>query len=222
MIFSRKGSRTETKTAPKATADAAPRPNDPPSRHPESSANGELARNGGQGMASNPPSAQPVAPPQLSSELSAEFKRRAAKSKQLQASFGEIVGLLMRTPKLEKMPLSYLEQMVVPAITTGQFMIAEAQAKKSGFVTPVAAVLWASVSEEIDRRLSDKTAEAVKLDPKDWKSGDIPWVIVAAGDQRVIKVLLQRIQETALKGRPLKFRSPKKGDETVAPTASPK
>jgi len=173
-------------------------------------------------MASNSVSAQPVAPPQRSTEESAEFKRRATKSKHLQASFGEIVGLLMRTPKLEKVPLSTLEEMVVPALTAGQFMIAETQAKDSGFVTPVATVLWASVSEEIDRRLSDNTGEPVKLDPKDWKSGDIPWAIVAAGDQRVIKTLVQRIQETALKGRTLKFRSPNKGDEADAATAPPK
>lgn len=222
MIFSKKGSKTETKTAPNATADAAPSLNDAPSRHPGSSTNGELARDGAQGMAPNPPSAKPEAPPQLSAEESAQFKQRAARSKHLQASFGEIVGLLMRTPKLERLTLSSLEQMVVPAITTGQFMIAEAQAKDSGFMTPVAAVLWASVSEEIDRRLSDNTGEPVKLDPKDWKSGDIPWAILAAGDQRVLKALVQRIQETALKGRQLKFRSPNKGEEAVTPTAPAK
>ncbi len=222
MNISKKSSGPETKTAPKATADAAPRPNDSPSPQSGSSANNDIAPNGGQGMASNPISAQSVAPPQLSTEESAEFKRRATKSKHLQASFGEIVGLLMRTPKLEKLPLSTLEEMVVPALATGQFMIAETQAKDSGFVTPVATVLWASVSEEIDRRLSDNTGEPVKLGPKDWKSGDIPWAIVAAGDQRVIKTLVQRIQETALKGRTLKFRSPNKGDEADAATAPPK
>ncbi len=222
MNISKKSSGPETKTAPKATADAAPRPNDSPSPQSGSSANNDIAPNGGQGMASNPISAQSVAPPQLSTEESAEFKRRATKSKHLQASFGEIVGLLMRSPQLKKLPLSSLEEMVVPAIVTEQFMIAEARSKESGFLTPIAAVLWASVSEEIDRRLSDNTGEHVKLDPKDWQSGDIPWLMIAAGDQRLIKTLMQRIQETVLKGRPLKFRSPNKGDEADAATAPPK
>ena len=222
MGMNKKISGSETKTAPSTTADPAPRPEDSPSSESGSSANTDISPDGSRGMASNSVSAQSVAPPQRITEESEEFKRRATKSKHLQASFGEIVGLLMRTPKLEKVPLSTLEEMVVPALTTGQFMIAETQAKDSGFVTPVAAVLWASVSEEIDRRLSDNTGEPVKLGPKDWKSGDIPWAIVAAGDQRVIKTLVQRIQETALKGRQLKFRSPNKGDEAVAATAPPK
>ena len=116
-----------------------------------------------------------------SAEEIAKVQQRAAKSKQLQASFGEIVGLLMRSPQYKSMPLASLEELVVPAITSGQFVIAEAQAKK--------------------------------LAPKDWKSGDIPWLIIAAGDQRLIKALQQRIQETTLKGRPLKFRSAQKVDE---------
>ena len=198
MNISKKSSGPETKTAPKATADAAPRPNDSPSPQSGSSANNDIAPNGGQGMASNSVSAQSVAPPQRSTLESAFLKRRATKSKHLQASFGEIVGLLMRVPQLKNAPLSSLEEMVVPAIVAEQFMIAEARAKEGGFLVPVAAVLWANVSEEIDRRISDDTGGPVKLDPKDWQSGDIPWLMIAAGDQRLIKTLMQRIQETAL------------------------
>ncbi len=153
-----------------------------------------------------------------SPEQIAEMSKRATKSKHLQASFGEIVGLLMRTPQFKKMPLAALEQVVLPAINTGQFSIAEAQSKETGFITPVAAVLWANVSEEIDQRLSDKRGEPLKLAPKDWKSGDIPWLILAAGDKRLIKATLQRVQETVLKGRPLKSlsaNSDDKGSETT-------
>jgi len=222
MGMNKKIAGSETKTAPKATANAAPRPKDSPSSESGSLANTDISPNGSQGMASNPISAQSVAPPQRSTEESAEFKRRATKSKHLQASFGEIVGLLMRSPQLKKLPLSSLEEMVVPAIVTEQFMIAEARSKESGFLTPIAAVLWARVSEEIDQRLSENTGAPVMLDPKDWESGDIPWLIVALGDQRLIKTLMQRIQETALKGRTLKFRPPNKGDEADAATAPPK
>ncbi len=142
-----------------------------------------------------------------SSEQIAEMKMRATKSKNLQAAFGEIVGLLMGSPQFKKMPLAALEHIVLPAINTGQFSIAEAQSKKSGFVTPVAAVLWANVSDEIDRQLSDNGGEPVTLAPKDWKSGDIPWLILAAGDKRLIKAIQKGIEETALKGRSLKSGS---------------
>jgi len=151
-----------------------------------------------------------------STEPSAEVRRRAAKSKQLQASFGEIVGLLMRTPEFKGMPLSSLEVLVVPAIANGQFMIAEAQAKQSGLIAPVAAILWASVSEEVDRRLSESRDAPVKLAPKDWKSGDIPWLIIAAGDQRLIGALRQRVEKTVLKGRPLKSLAAQKDGKDLA------
>lgn len=221
MDMNRKSSGSETKTAPSATADPALRPKDSPSSQPGSLANTDISSDGSRGMASNSVSAQSVAPPQPSTEESAEFKRRATKSKHLQASFGEIVGLLMSSPHLKNLPLSSLNRMVVPAIVAEQFMIAEARSKESGFLTPIAAVLWARVSEEVDQRLSENTGEPVKLDPNDWHSGDIPWLILAAGDQRVIKTLLQRVQKTVLKDRPLKFRSPNKGDKAVAPTTPP-
>ena len=217
MEFSKKGLGPEMETASKPTANAAPEPNGSTPPLPESSADGD----GGQGTASSPSAAQPAAPRELSAEESAELKRGATKSKHLQASFGEIVGLFMSSPQLKNLPLSSLNQMLVPAIATEQFMIAEARSKESGFLTPIAAVLWARVSEEVDQRLSEHTGEPVKLDAKDWHSGDIPWLILAAGDQRVIKTLLQRVQKTRLKDRPLKFRSAKKGDEAVAPTTPP-
>jgi len=157
---------------------------------------------------------------ELSAEESAEIRRRAAQSKQLQASFGEIVGLLMRSPQFKNTPLSDLEELVVPAITTGQFMVAEAHVKKSGFITPVAAVLWASVSEEIDRQLSDNPDQSMKLAPKDWKSGEIPWLIIAAGDQRLIKTLVERVQETILKDRTLKFWIADGGGKVVTTAAT--
>lgn len=221
MTISKKNSGPETERAPSANADPNPKPKSSPSSQSQSSANKDVAPEGNGTVATKPTAAQSVAPPQLSKEESAELQRRATKSKHLQASFGEIVGLLMSSPHLKNLPLSSLNQMVVPAIVAEQFMIAEARSKESGFLTPIAAVLWARVSEEVDQRLSENTGKPVKLDPNDWHSGDIPWLILAAGDQRVIKTLLQRVQKTVLKDRPLKFRSPNKGDKAVAPTTPP-
>ena len=167
----------------------------------------------------NSPAKAESAQGKLSAEESAEVRQRATKSKLLQASVVDIVSVLMRSPQFRNVTLADLEELVVPAITTGRFMIAEAQANKSGFITPVAVVLWASVSEEIDRQLSETRDQPVRLAPKDWKSGDIPWVIVAAGDQRLVKALQQRLQETVLKGRPLKSRSTDTNDKGVAPAS---
>jgi cytolysin-activating lysine-acyltransferase len=165
------------------------------------------------------PAKEEEAPTKPSPEQIAEVQRRAAKSKQLQASFGGIVVLLMRNPEFRNCTLADLEHLVLPALSNGQFTIAEAQEKKSGLMTPVAAILWASVSEEVDQRLSKTQDQPLKLAPNEWKSGDIPWLIAAVGDPRLIKALQQRLQESVLKDRPLKSRSTDTDDKPVVPTS---
>lgn len=142
-------------------------------------------------------------------------------SKQVQVSLGEIVSLLMRSPQFRNMTLTDLRNFVVPAVTSEQFMIAETRSKSSGLFTPVAAVLWASVSKEVDRRLSENLDQLVRLAPKEWKSGDIPWLIIATGNQRLIEALLQRLQKTVLKGRPLKSRVAGKDGKALATAMAP-
>ncbi len=82
------------------------------------------------GIGDKSPAVAESAQAKPSAEESAQVRRRATQSKQLQASFGEIVGLLMRSPQFKAMPLSQLEELVVPGITTGQFMIAAIQTKR--------------------------------------------------------------------------------------------
>ena len=133
-----------------------------------------------------------------------QFQQRAARSKRMQASFGEVVTLLMRSPQFKGMPLAALEQLVVPPIVAGQAMIAEAQNKKTGLVAPAAAILWAKVSDEIDQRLSEAQGQSLNLAQLDWKSGDNPWLIMTAGDPRLVKPLVEQLQKTVPEGRKLK------------------
>jgi cytolysin-activating lysine-acyltransferase len=93
---------------------------------------------------------------------------------------------------------------VVPALLTGQFSIAEAKAQPEGTTVPVGVVLWASVSPEVDKRLSEQFTSPVRLRPDEWRSGDQIWLIDAAGDPRVLNGLMQRLGETSLKGRKIK------------------
>jgi hemolysin-activating ACP:hemolysin acyltransferase len=83
--------------------------------------------------------------------------------------------------------------------------VAEAQSKETGAVTPAGAVLWALVSEEVDKRLSDLSAP-VRLKPDEWRSGDIPWIVLASGDTRVLAGLIQQLTKSVLKERAPKMR----------------
>ena len=62
----------------------------------------------------------------------------AALNLRLSATFGQIVSVLMRTPQHRYAFLSDLEWLVLPAVATGQFSLAEAQDKTSGLSAPVA------------------------------------------------------------------------------------
>ena len=114
------------------------------------------------------------------------------------------------------MRLAEIEQFVGPAVSTGQFLLAEATRSQNGLVTPIAAVMWASVSAPIDQRLSATPAQPMNLTPADWKSGDIIWIVDAVGDQQTISSMIKKLQETAWKGRTAKMRAQGEGGRIVA------
>ncbi len=135
-----------------------------------------------------------------------EVKKRAIAAKQVAASFGEIVMLLMRSPTEKFHSLQDLEWLIAPALVRGQFALADAQSKETGVVMPVGAVLWALVSAEVDKRLTEKTEEPIRLLPDEWRSGDIPWIILTAGDSKVVGGLLQQMTKAMFKEKPAKIR----------------
>ena len=151
-------------------------------------------------------------------ELSAEqLEKMAGAAKAATATFGEMVSLLMRLPQYRQYQLSDLEWLVVPALLTGQFSLTTAQSKTKGLTAPVGLVLWAKVSEEVDKRLSAAPGQPIKLQPQEWKSGDILWVIVAVGDQRLVQGMVKRLQEKEWANKPAKvFAQAKDGKPTIA------
>lgn len=155
----------------------------------------------------SPPSAAPQAPASPAPEMSdASRKAAAAVSKAVMAAFGQIVTVLMRTQEHRGQTLADLEWLAVPAVTTGQFALAEAQSKANGMTAPVGLVLWASVSPEIDKRLRTNIASGVRLAPNEWKSGDILWVVEAVGDPKILQAMLQRAASKEWQGREVNLR----------------
>ena len=146
-----------------------------------------------------------------------QLRKMAGAAKATTAIFGEIVSLLMRLPQYKNYVLSDLEWLVVPALLTGQFSLATAQSKTKGLTAPIGLVLWANVSEEVDKRLGAAPGQPIKLQPQEWKSGDILWVIVAVGDQRVVQGMVKRLQEKEWANKPAKvFAHAKDGKPTIA------
>lgn len=109
------------------------------------------------------------------------------------STFGQIVLVLMRTRQHRHSFLGDLEWLVMPAVTNSQFMLAEHRDGSTGLAMPLATVLWAQVSEEVDARLSANPDQRVRLKPEEWTSGTIPWLIEAVGETRAVGTLLRRL-----------------------------
>jgi hemolysin-activating ACP:hemolysin acyltransferase len=109
------------------------------------------------------------------------------------ATLGQIVLVLMRTRQHRLSYLSDLEWLVMPAIATNQFMVAEHRDSNTGLSVPSAVAVWAMVSKEVDARLSGEPVRPIRLRPEEWVSGTIPWLVEAAGDSRAVGDLLRTL-----------------------------
>ena len=166
----------------------------------------------GNGAATAGSQAAPAAPAKsevpvdLGSPDKLEARRPAAIAVRHSLAFSQIVSLLMRSPRHKHLSLADLEWLVLPPLLAGNFRIAEAKSKPNGVPVAFAVVLWASVSPEVDRRLSEDLDKPIRLQPKEWRSGDIVWLIDAVGDPRLLPQFLKRLNETTFKGREVKVR----------------
>ncbi len=137
------------------------------------------------------------------------------------ATFGEIVSLVMRTKVWRERPIRDLEELILPPLLSGQFSIAEAQSKANGLVSPVAVVLWARVSADVDQRLAAQLEGPLRLSAAEWTSGDILWVVEAIGEPKVLREMLKRLATKDWAGKAVKMRAKgKDGKAVVAVLAS--
>ncbi len=135
-----------------------------------------------------------------------ELERRAKIANRMAASFGQIVALMARSDAHRLTNLAELEWLIMPAIASGQFLIAEAQSKSLGLVAPIAAVLWACVSDEVDARLCASADRPGRLRPEEWRSGSTIWIIEAFGEPSARQALIEKLKESIFAEKRLKIR----------------
>jgi cytolysin-activating lysine-acyltransferase len=120
-------------------------------------------------------------------------------------TFTRVVSVLTRSPHYKHYTLSDLEWLVVPAMLSSQCAVMEA--KVNDHQVPIAMVLWASVSQAVDKRLSDDLTIPFRLRPDEWRSGDRVWVIASEGDAKAVPVLLRQLKTTVLRSCDVKVRT---------------
>jgi cytolysin-activating lysine-acyltransferase len=141
------------------------------------------------------------------------IRPRDARQLRFGQSFSQIVAVLMRDPNFRKMRLADLEWLVLPPVMAGQYRLAQAPARlgrgkdaEGGVLVPVAVALWARVSPQIDKRLSDNLDKPVHLAPNEWSSGDNIWMMAVAGDRRALPKFMDQLAKTEFKGQRVKMR----------------
>lgn len=141
----------------------------------------------------------------------------ASRQRNAMQALGEIAMVLMRAHQFQSLSLGALASLVMPPLQAGQYIIAHGGAK-DGPRRPVAVCLWAKVSAEVDRRLSTELDKPISLSPEDWKSGDIIWIVMLVGEQKVSEVMLKQLQQTAFKGQNVKLRMADDKGKTIVQT----
>ena len=142
----------------------------------------------------------------LTPEEQEKHRQAAALSKRISAGLGEIASVFMRSKAHAILPIGQL-QTLMPAIARNQFVTAEARSRENGMSSPIAVVIWATVSDEVDKRLSAEPQKPVNLAPAEWSSGPHVWVIEAVGEPRAVSVLIKRLQDSRWKGQTVKLRA---------------
>ena len=152
----------------------------------------------------------PKGPPPVAHGEPAAFSekiRRDAATLRNALAFTQVVGVLMRSAHCRLYTLRDLELLVIPPLLAGQFRIGQVKPDQNrGAAMPVAVVLWASVSADVDKKLMETEAASFHLKPEEWKSGDILWLMHTAGEARFVQHVVDELMKTALKGRQAKVR----------------
>jgi len=52
----------------------------------------------------------------------------------------------------------------------------------------------------------DENDDAYQLKPEEWKSGDVLWLVHAAGPTRFVRFVVDQLAKTTFKGREVKVR----------------
>ncbi|MFM9973086.1 MAG: toxin-activating lysine-acyltransferase [Beijerinckiaceae bacterium] len=148
----------------------------------------------------------------------------AAVSKLVAGAIGDIVMVMSKSAEHKGRALADIEWLILPAVFSGQYYVAEVAQPDTSFRAPVACVTWAHVSDDVSARLSGTQAGDLRPAPSEWMSGDHLWLIDLIGDRSALAAALQVLGETHFKEKDvfIRIRQPDgtTGVETLAALAS--
>lgn len=134
--------------------------------------------------------------------------RNVLEAKLKAAVFGEIMSVMLQSPRHKNVTLETLARQMVPAFMSDQYVLARAQADNVDVPpTAVGVAFWASVSDEVDSRLSADPLEPIEIKPDEWRSGDIIWLLDIVAAPQVSAALVKSIREKVGADKVIKVRA---------------
>jgi hemolysin-activating ACP:hemolysin acyltransferase len=136
-------------------------------------------------------------------QISEDTKKKLAGAKiALQSTFGQVVLAMSSVPRYRSQMLSDLHHLVVDPLINDRIAIAMPKAVNG--VEPPAIAIWATVSPEVDVRISEQVkagAFPVRMKPEDWKSGEVVWLLdVIAPTRELATMVLTNFHQVAKRG----------------------
>ncbi len=120
----------------------------------------------------------------------------------LESTLGAITILAMKSQSHKYLFTSDLEWLVIPAIAQKQFALF-----RNGKNEPISFITWANVDEETEKRL---LSGSLKLQPKDWNSGNKKYIIDVISPFVPAKEILKEFKEKHFKDKEIRILRPKK------------
>jgi cytolysin-activating lysine-acyltransferase len=125
----------------------------------------------------------------------------------MESAIGSVLMIAAKSPNHKYLFSADYEWMIIPAITTRQFVLFRNKNNE-----PIAFVSFASVNEEIEKRLLEGTK---KLTPKDWQSGDKLYIIDIISPFAPASQILKELSEKQFKDKEINLLKPSADKKTI-------
>ena len=123
-------------------------------------------------------------------------------------SFGKVAMSMMMMPRYRHQTLADLQHLVLEPLIRDRIAIAQRQGDDVAAQDIAGVAIWASLSDEAERRLRDQirgNVWPIRLKADDWNSGENNWLIdVIAADQRSVASVIANFRQV-VKGGSLKL-----------------
>ncbi|SLN52089.1 toxin-activating lysine-acyltransferase [Roseisalinus antarcticus] len=98
----------------------------------------------------------------------------------LRTAFGQVVLAMMVLPRYRHLSLAELQRVLLDPLVRDRVALAQTTEGQTPIDGAAGAVIWASVSEQVDAKIREQIRAGVfplRLEPDDWTSGEINWLL---------------------------------------------